>query len=115
MAAMLRRLLDEPACIRRVGEAAQRDLYLSWEDAVANACDGYRAVIENYRSGRYPRHDSPSDEIIHKLTKAMEWIDRSELLKELREPPRDPEELLALLRRRRDTKDASSHRLDRFL
>ena len=115
MAAMLRRLLTEPECIRRVGEAAQQDLYLSWEDAVDNACRGYAAVIENYRSGRYPRHDTPTDEIIHRLTKAMEWVDQAELLRDLREPPRSSEELLALLRRRRDQLGQSFHRPDRFL
>ena len=115
MADMLRRLLTEPECIRRVGEAAQQDLYLSWEDAVDNACRGYAAVIENYRSGRYPRHDTPTDEIIHRLTKAMEWVDQAELLRDLREPPRSSEELLALLRRRRDQLGQSFHRPDRFL
>ena len=38
MAQMLRRLLPQPALTRQVGENAQRELYLSWEDSVARAC-----------------------------------------------------------------------------
>ena len=35
MAAKLRAILREPACMRRVGEGAQREIYISWESAVA--------------------------------------------------------------------------------
>ena len=32
-------------------------LYISWEDAVAHAYERYGAVIDNYRSGVYGKHD----------------------------------------------------------
>ncbi len=115
MAAALRRLLREPDCVRRVGEKAQRDLYLSWEDAVSNACQGYAAVIDNYRSGRYPRRSSATDEFIQNLTKTMEWIDRADLWKGRKEPTRTPEELLALMWRKENMKDTLPRRTDRFL
>ena len=51
MAASLEHLLGRPEAMRAVGEGAQRELYISWEDAVAKAWDRYGAVIENYRSG----------------------------------------------------------------
>ena len=76
MAACLRRLMEEPEAIRRAGDMAQRTLYLSWEDAVANACRGYRDVIDNYRAGRYPAHNGPEDEIFHDMAQLMDWADR---------------------------------------
>ena len=48
--------------MRQVGETAGRELYLSWENAVANACERYEIVIDNYRSGRYPVRRSVLEE-----------------------------------------------------
>ncbi|MBQ6583424.1 MAG: glycosyltransferase [Mogibacterium sp.] len=62
MAAMLRKLCAEPQRMRQVGETAGRELYLSWENAVANACERYEIVIDNYRSGRYPVRRSVLEE-----------------------------------------------------
>ena len=50
LAELLRRIMKESALLRQVGEAAQRDLYLSWQDAVTRAWERYGVVIENYRS-----------------------------------------------------------------
>jgi len=43
--------------MKEVGKGAGDELYVSWEDAVANAFDRYGAVIDNYRSGVYGKHD----------------------------------------------------------
>jgi hypothetical protein len=40
-----------------VGKGAGDELYISWEDAVAHAYDRYGAVIDNYKSGVYGKHD----------------------------------------------------------
>ena len=57
LAAKLRELIARPDVVRKVGEGAGDELYISWEDAVANACERYEVVIDNYRSGVYGRHD----------------------------------------------------------
>ena len=35
--------------MRKVGENASEKIYLSWEDAVANAYDRYTEIIEEYQ------------------------------------------------------------------
>ena len=44
--------------VHRIGENAQRELYISWETAVSRAQDRYRTVIENFRAQpARPRRD----------------------------------------------------------
>ena len=62
MTAMLESLCRAPETMRAVGEHAQRELYVSWETAVHRARERYEIVIDNYRSGRYPRHERFGDE-----------------------------------------------------
>lgn len=57
LAAKLSELCQEPERMKAVGRGAGDELYISWEDAVSHACDRYEAVIDNYRSGIYGRHD----------------------------------------------------------
>jgi len=57
LAAKLQDLCERPDLMKAVGRGAGDELYISWEDAVANAYDRYGAVIDNYRSGAYGRHD----------------------------------------------------------
>ncbi len=76
MAAMLRRVLSAPESMRRVGEGAQRDIYISWESAVKNAYVRYGDVIENYRMGRYPRHDGFTDDFFHGMAELMDVMNR---------------------------------------
>ena len=64
MAAALERLLGERGTI---GEGAQRELYISWEDAVANAFARYGTVMEKYRSGEYNGRARDEGEIYHAL------------------------------------------------
>ena len=77
MAAKLRVLCRDREAVRRIGETAQRELYMSWESSVARACDRYGAVIENYRSGRTAPHESLSDEFIHGIAESMAAYNRS--------------------------------------
>ena len=57
MVAKLRELCDHPERMKAVGKGAGDELYISWEDAVANAFDRYEEVIDNYKSGVYGKHD----------------------------------------------------------
>ena len=57
LAAKLRELIDRPETVKKVGEGAGDELYISWADAVANAYERYEAVIDNYKRGLYGRHD----------------------------------------------------------
>ena len=100
MAAKLAGLCREPDAVKRVGETAQRDIYISWETAVARAYERYGTVIENYRRGLYPEHDRLTDNIVHGLAKTMDVLGRGrEQRQHVREELHsDYEELKAELR-----------------
>ena len=57
LAAKLRELIAHPEAMDSVGKGAGDELYISWDDAVARAYDRYGAVIDNYKSGAYGKHD----------------------------------------------------------
>lgn len=79
MATALEALLDRRETMRRIGENAQRLLYISWEESVANAFARYGTVIEKYRSGEYDGKARDDKEIYHTLG---EVIDRYNLARE---------------------------------
>lgn len=70
----LTELCASPETMRRVGENAERELYLSWEDAVARAYERYETVIDNYRSGRYPKHKKPLDGYLKSQGELMDTL-----------------------------------------
>ena len=118
MADCLRRLHGRRELVRQVGAEAQRQLYLSWEDAVANACEGYGAVIEKYRSGGYPARSGSADEVLHHLAMVMDWLNRLDERKmpvEILGHSWTVGELKAFLRNSRDPHSPFSQRSDRFL
>lgn len=58
LAVCLARFMDRRDVLRKLGENACSELYISWESAVKKACERYGTVIENHRSGKYQkRHD----------------------------------------------------------
>jgi len=59
----------------QVGINAAGELYLSWEDAVKRACERYDIVIENYRSGRYPKHRRFADNMFNDIGTIMALLD----------------------------------------
>ena len=77
MAAKLEELCREPEAMKRIGEAAQRDIYISWEDAIGHAWERYAVVIDNYRAGKYPEREGMSDEFFHSIAKTMDAYNRS--------------------------------------
>ena len=68
---------------------AGRELYLSWEEAVARAAARYEVVLENHRSGRYPRRYTINEDFLRAQGELMEALGeiggfRQELLREVR-------------------------------
>ena len=55
LAGCLSGLYGEPDFVRRAGEAASRELYVSWKDSVSNAVDRYGTVLDRFRSGAYEK------------------------------------------------------------
>ncbi len=78
MAACLKRLFREPENMKRIGENAQAELYISWDEAVHGAVERYGTVIENYRAGKYPKHDHSADEALSGLGTLLEMIGNRE-------------------------------------
>ena len=121
MAQMLRSLLEKPEQMHRVGEQAQQGLYLSWEDSVANAWEGYGTVIEKYRSGGYAREKTVSDEAFRNLGGLMDKmsrLDRLDLRKtvEIRGKSLSLAEVSGLIHKILDQGEESlRQRYDRFL
>ena len=99
MAAKLREVLGAPGSMRRVGEGAQREIYISWESAVKNAYERYGEVIENYRMGRYPEHDGLTDDFFHGMAG---WMDALNRRREVQQQIRSAMQLQSLLERRRE-------------
>ena len=51
----------DKAMMRKVGERAGKELYLSWADAVDQAIERYHVVSENFKAGMYPKRTKPLD------------------------------------------------------
>lgn len=64
LAVKLYQLCQNRDLMKRIGENAADELYISWETAVAKAAERYDIVIDNYRSGRYPKHTRISDALM---------------------------------------------------
>ena len=78
----LLKILEEPEMMRRVGEGAQREIYVSWEEAVSRAYERYFAVIDNFRRGMYPERDKFSDEFFRGVANVMDIGVRSRKLQQ---------------------------------
>ncbi|MBR2675134.1 MAG: glycosyltransferase [Mogibacterium sp.] len=57
LADILITLSEAPDRVKTVGKAAGDEIYISWEAAVAKACERYEVVKEKYRAGDYGVHD----------------------------------------------------------
>ena len=71
LAACLMNVIDHPEVMQRIGRAASANLYLSWDDAVACAMERYEIVMDNYRSGRYPKCKRGVDAFMKLSTRLM--------------------------------------------
>lgn len=57
-----------------VGQAASRELYISWESAVNMALERYQLVIDRYQRGEYPRHIKPMEGVMKVNGELMEAL-----------------------------------------
>ncbi len=74
MAACLRGLCENREKMHEVGANAQRDIYISWDQAVKGAVERYGEVIENYKAGAYPKHETPRDELFSGIGDLMNLL-----------------------------------------
>ena len=64
MEGLLMQVISHPEKMKETGIHAGKELYLSWEDAVAQAVNRYHVVQELYQSGAYKEHDTFSDNLL---------------------------------------------------
>ena len=68
--------------MRQVGENAQKEIYISWDDAIANACRRYEVVLDNFQRGLYPAHDTPGDGLLRGTAESLDAINRVRALRD---------------------------------
>ncbi len=71
------RSLDQKA-MRVIGEHAQKELYLSWSDAVKIAMERYEIVIDRYKSGLYAPHKKHMEPVFRANGELMEGLAKLE-------------------------------------
>ncbi len=74
MTDLLQRVMHDRPALRELGKRAERDLYISWDQAVARASARYDEVIEDYRRGIYPRHRTISDLFYHNMAQTLKFF-----------------------------------------
>lgn len=74
---LLAKLCKNMETVKAIGANAQRDLYMSWDQSVANACQRYGAVIDNFKRGLYHESGGLSEELCRAAAQAMDAINRS--------------------------------------
>ena len=114
MAAKLRELLANPGEMARIGEGAQKNIYLSWEDSVTAAYRRYLDVIDNYRRGLYMPHEKLTDEVFSLMSERLFGYSAAkkkhmDAIAEIRQ------EYKKLRTEREDFLEELEERLDRFL
>ena len=82
LCACLRAVLSQPGKMESLGRAAAEELYVSWEEAVGRALERYSIVIDRYRSGGYPIHREPVDNLLSANGNLMEDLANFQLLRE---------------------------------
>lgn len=69
--------LDRNA-MHTIGENAQKELYLSWSDAIKIAMDRYEVVVDRYRSGLYASHRRHMEPVFRANGELMEGLAKLE-------------------------------------
>ena len=62
MFALLKKLGNDLVLMEKVGQNAQDQLYLSWEDSVKTAYERYQIVLDKYKAGGYQKREAISDQ-----------------------------------------------------
>lgn len=76
LAIRLYEIIKDRNAIRKVGENASNEIYLSWEDSVKKACSRYEIVIDNFLAGKYPEKHGLNDNILRQMGELMETLSR---------------------------------------
>ncbi len=84
MAAKLTELYGRKDMLKRVGENASEMIYMSWGDAVANAFNRYGTVVEKHKSGKYPAHESFTDDVFRAAGVIMDAAAKNKIKQEER-------------------------------
>lgn len=79
LAAKLALLCQYPEFMKKTGELAAKELYISWEDAVKHAYDRYEIIIDNFKAGKYPRRRHITDEILKSTGELMNALSKVNL------------------------------------
>lgn len=64
LSVMMYKLCENIEAVRKVGKNAADQLYISWETAVDKACERYEVIIDNFKSGKYPKRRTLTDELL---------------------------------------------------
>lgn len=73
MASLLGKVCKDLPLLRRVGQRAMDEIYLSWESAIGAAYDRYGAILELKRSGALPlKRKLPADYLVALASRSME-------------------------------------------
>ena len=84
MVAKIEVILKNPSHMIKVGENAQKSLYLSWEDSVLRATDRYRYLIDNYKPKTFKHTHVASDKFYNVINHMYDI--RSTFYKDYKEP-----------------------------
>jgi len=63
LALCLAKVMGSKEAMRRIGENASENIYMSWHDAVGMAMNRYEVVLDNYHSGKYVKPPRIADEL----------------------------------------------------
>ena len=83
---LLARVMGDRAALRRIGETAMAEIYVSWEDSVKRAYARYQTVRENYRRGVTDRRFELSDDVLALIGSLCQGIGYARELRNRRQP-----------------------------
>lgn len=90
MAALLTKVSGDLDGLRRIGDRAMDELYLSWEDCVSQAYERYQVILENKRRGLATRKKLTMDYLMSFTAKTLNEAERSRrFLRDFFRDPRD--------------------------
>ena len=72
--------------MRKIGETAADELYISWPQAIDKAIERYHVVCENYKAGLYPKKTSPMDSYLGLQGAIMDILGDSRLMELAKSP-----------------------------
>ncbi|MEG1764392.1 MAG: glycosyltransferase [Oscillospiraceae bacterium] len=73
---------QNPEKLPEVGEAAAKELFISWHEAVQKAYARYQVVVDNYKKGSTNRRERFSDEFITMMADSMDAVQKVRKMRE---------------------------------